>query len=375
MKSKKLFLACALTVLTSSYAAFAEEASTMCSNPLKTICTDTLTARKDREKYINGIKAEISKEAQVSAGPRIEEMKKKIKRYRIFKRFGETLKINNQEIMKAAKKRMNGIESIITNEENITLLKSYMKQAIDETNFDALTKVNFKSTVDSIIIGNFEDFLNRTGLEDNVFAHLINNPCGLDGLVDNAFATTLGKDRYVLICPGFLISSTLTADVKERLDSILQAIAHEMGHHVDSSKVTNSTYKPYLTCISENYADKFNKTKDDEKFCNTKKDDAAACKMKVTESHAGELVADAWGLKVLSIHSKTQNYSSADTDGLLTNSWSKLCGSGDEGVHPSGDFRIGTSMRTNPDINLILACDNSTINTKPACTFDGAVNF
>ena len=55
---------------------------------------------------------------------------------------------------------------------------------------------------------------------------------------------------------------------------------------------------------------------------------------------------------------------------MLTDSWVKLCGSGDEGIHPSGDFRIGTLMPTNPSINEVLACGQKEL-TAPACTFAG----
>ena len=96
--------------------------------------------------------------------------------------------------------------------------------------------------------------------------------------------------------------------------------------------------------------------------------------MKVTTTHGGELIADQWGIKVLAIHAKTQGYSVAQTDSLLTSSWANLCGTGDEGIHPTGDFRIGTLLRVNPGISDYLSCNNSGV-TKPACTLDGAINI
>ena len=85
------------------------------------------------------------------------------------------------------------------------------------------------------------------------------------------------------------------------------------------------------------------------------------------------MIADQWGIKVTSIHAKKEGYSSADSEQMLTDSWAKLCGSGDEGIHPTGDFRIGTLMRTNPNIEEILSCGTDASITKPACTFDGEV--
>ncbi|MGZ3808778.1 MAG: hypothetical protein ACXVCE_11890, partial [Bacteriovorax sp.] len=200
---------------------------------------------------------------------------------------------------------------------------------------------------------------------------MLGNACGSDGLIDNAFATTLKGDRYVLVCPGFLITLNQTASDSERFNSILHAISHEMGHHIDNSKVGNELYAPYLNCLSKNYSDSFKKSKSDEKFCKSNEKDPAKCSAKVALSHAGELIADQWGIRVTAIHVKAENYSFGETDQMLTDSWSKLCGTGDEGIHPAGDFRIGTLMRKNPGITDYLGCNQSETDLKPACTFDG----
>jgi hypothetical protein len=249
-----------------------------------------------------------------------------------------------------------------------------MNQAIDESRFDAATKTKFKEIQSTIVIGNFADFLERTNLENNFLAQLLSNACGSDGLVDNAFATTLGDQKYVLICPGFLITLSQDANPSERFNSILHAISHEMGHHIDNGKVGNEVYSPYLSCLADNYSDGFKRTEDDTKFCKKNEKDVAACNNKVVLSHAGELIADAWGIKVTEIHSRKENYSFAESDSMLVSSWNKLCGTGDEGIHPSGDFRIGTLMRVNPEISNLLACNNNTI-TRPACTLSGAMKL
>lgn len=370
---KTLVFACALTA-TLSYSAFSQESS-VCADPLKRVCTETKARRDQRDVYIEKLKGEIAAEAQKAAEPRIEEMKKKVSKLHFIKRLVQSYKIRNQEIMRAAKKRVVGIETVVTDPANVQLLKSYMKQGILESNFDNTTKVVMSGIIDQIIIGNFGDFLERTGMEDNVLAQLLNNACGSDGMVANAFATTLGSDKYVLICPGFLITMSQEPDMRERFNSILLAISHEMGHHLDNGKMGNELYKPYMSCLAENYVDKLNSTDEDKKFCKKNEKDPAACKMKVVTSHAGELIADAWGMKALHIHARKQNYSFAETDALLVSSWANLCGTGDEGIHPSGDFRIGTSLRTNPDIINYLACDNAGVSSKPACTFDGAISI
>jgi hypothetical protein len=373
MKCKTLFLACMLSTAAFSFSAMSSESS-ICTDPLKKVCTDTINIRAQRDLYVAKLKQEISVEANKNAAPRIENMKNKISKIHFIKRAIQTYKIRNQEIMKASISRIGGIETVVTNPENIAKLKKYMQLAIDQSSFDAATKEKFKAIESTVKIGNFSDFIERTNLDDNVLAQLLGNGCGSDGLVENAFATTIQNQRYVLICPGFLISMSQNSDEKDRFNSILQAVAHEMGHHIDNSNVGNELYKPYLSCLATNYSDRFKKSDDDEKFCKKKAKDANECNLKVATTHAGELIADQWGIKVTAIHAKLENLSYGETDDMLVSSWAKLCGSKDEGIHPDGDFRIGTLMRVNPDISNVLSCDNSQIK-KPACTLDGAVNL
>lgn len=367
--SKKLLVLAAIGS-TFTFATYAQDSS-VCTDPLNRICTSTRGQRLVRDQYINKLKKEIAAEANQNAAPRIDEMKKRISKLRFIKRAIESYKIRNQEIMNSAKKRIGGIEEVVTSKENIALLKSYMIQAINESLFDEATKANMRSTINSIVIGNFGDFIERANLDDSFLSQLMMNACGSDGMVANAFATTLNNDKYVLICPGFLISLSQTADMNERFNSILHAISHEMGHHIDNSKMGNEIYKPFLSCISNNYSSQFNKTADDEKFCKKNEKDPQACKDKVTISHAGELVADAWGVKVTNIHARRMNYSFAETDTMLTNSWLNLCETGDEGIHPSGDFRMQIILGRDPGFNDLMACNNASNLGKPACTLEG----
>lgn len=374
LNPKGLVLFCTLAVSAMSFSAFSQETSAICADPLKKICTDTSAQRAVRDTYIAKMKSEIAQEAKTKSDPRIAEMKNRISKLRIIKRFIESYKIRNQEIMNAAKKRVVGIETVVTSKTNVDLLKSYMNQAIDQTSYTELTKIELKSVIQSIVIGNFGDFLEKSGLEDNFLAQLLNNACGSDGLVSNAFATNLNGERYVLICPGFLITLSQTADPKERFNSILQAIAHEMGHHIDNSKVRTDIYRPFLNCVAKNYIYRLNSTEEDQKFCKKKAKSLSECHNKVVDSHAGELIADAWGIKATAIHARASGYTIAETDSLLTNTWTNLCGTSDEGIHPSGDFRMSVLMRKNPDITSYLTCNNNAgMDAKPACTLEGEI--
>lgn len=368
---KSVLAVCAVaTISLVSFQTFAAGAS-VCSDPLQRICTDTLTQRKERAAFVNNMKKEISVEATAAAAPRIEQMKKEIKPYRIFKRLFSSIRINNQEVMIAAKKRIGGFESSVINDENVSKIKQYMYGAIDGSAFDTATKTKFKDVIKTVVVGNFADFLEKSNLEDSVIAQMLGNACGSDGLIDNAFATTLKGERYVLVCPGLLISLNQEANAEEKFNSILQAISHEMGHHIDNSKVGDELYAPYLNCLAKNYSDSFNKTKEDEKFCKTNAKEPAKCNLKVATSHAGELIADQWGISVTAQHIRAQAYSVVDADKMLTSSWTPLCGSGDEGIHPKGDFRIGTLMRKNPGITSYLGCTAAETDPKPACSFAG----
>ena len=81
-----------------------------------------------------------------------------------------------------------------------------------------------------------------------------------------------------------------------------------------------------LDVIAKNNISSFNKTKDDDKFCKANEKEPAKCADKVVLSHAGELIADQWGIKVTSIHAKAENYSFGESESMLTESWAKLCG-------------------------------------------------
>lgn len=365
---KSLVAVCTLATLSSvSFNAIAAE-DNICSNPLKTVCTDTKEQRNQLNLYITNLKKEISEEASKNEIPRIAEMKKTIKPIHFIKRFLAKIRIRNQEIMNSAKRRITGFESVVTNEENINKIKKYMYQSIESSAFDSLTKEKMKGIIESVVVGNFSDFLKKSNLEDNVLVQMLGNACGSDGLVSNAFATELKGEKYVLVCPGFLISATQENE-SDRFNSVLQVLAHEMGHHIDNSKIDTSKYVPYLVCLAKNYPESFKRTKEDEKFC--KKNDETKCNVKVVLSHAGELIADQWGINVTAAHAKEEALSFENTNKMLTDSWSKLCGSGDEGIHPTGDFRIGTLMRKNPSLNEYLGCSSDQSDAKPGCSFAG----
>ncbi|MDO9183648.1 MAG: hypothetical protein Q7U04_14635 [Bacteriovorax sp.] len=375
-KRRSLMAVCTLATISSlSFTAKASSGESVCSNPIQRICTDTTAERKVKDKQILNLKNEIAAEANINAAPRIEEMKKQVKFYHVIKRFLGSVKIRNQEIMKAAKKRMGGLEEVVTNSENIGKIKNYMYQSIESSSFDSATKANFKGIIESIVVGNFSDFLEKSNLENDVIAQFFGNACGSDGLVENAFATNLDGQRYVLICPGVLINASQTTSASQRFNNILQTISHEIGHHIDNSKVGNELYAPYLNCLAKNYSSSFLKSKNDEKYCKANLKEPSKCNDQVVLSHSGEMIADQWGIRATAIHAAAESYSVMDADQMLTDTWGRYCDTpgaiSDEGIHPTGTFRIETLMRKNPSITSYLSCSSSETDSKPACSFDG----
>ena len=366
MKLKTLILAGAVSLSLFSLNAFSIE-SEVCLNPIKAICNDTKVQRAIREKHIRDIQNEIDLKATKNAAPRIAKMKKDLKK-KSFIRIGiEAVKIKNQEVKKASIAKVAGIENDITDLTNILMIKNYMRQAIDESGFNQATRMKFKKIIDSVQIGNFSDFLEKYDSDDSLLAQIA-NPCDSSGMVANAFATTLkNQEKYVLICPGFLITLSQTPNKRDQLNTILHTIAHELGHHLYISLDEDDLYRPYLSCLSRNYSQSLTRSQRDQTFCNK---NPSECGMKVTESHAKEMIADQWGIKVLAIHARTEGYSISQADSLLVNSWANICDGRGTAVHPSTAFRVNVLLRLNPEISDYLSCNNSKIK-KAACSFEG----
>ena len=351
-----------------SFSAFS--ASKVCANSLEAICDGEVAkqARNEKEKYIRALKKEISSEASKNALRKIEEMKKKNPDKKKPTQI-ETDTIIYNEIIKSAKSRMKGVETVVTNSSIIKYLKTFLKIAIDESSLNEANKHNFKRIIDSIIIGNFSDFIKRADIGENQISRL-GASCGLNGLVVNAFATIMNNQRYIMICPGMQITMHEIPNMQERINNILFVLIHEMGHHIDNSVtgIGEKPYVPFLDCIYYNYTSSLVKTYPIAEYCKTASKEL--CKAEVTLSHSGELIADLWANKVLAVYARAQQFSIAQTDKYLMSTYGHICGTKDEGIHPSGKFRIGIMLRLTPEISDYLSCDNSAVK-KPACTLEG----
>ncbi len=373
MKSKRLILICSLSSLFISINGYSKE-SKICTDPVKTICRDTMVQRTSTSEAAERLRTQIYSEARKNAKSINDKLEKKYtdswhkKDREIFRYI-----ILNQEIIKAANSKISGMEKAITNMMSSSLTKTYMKLAIDETNFNESTKKAFKKTIDSVVIGSFNDYNIRLGAKYDV-SGLIKYPCGIDAMDGNAFSTIINNQQYVLVCPRFLINFGQNRNEQERLNSALLAITHEMGHHIANSNAAETKFLPYVSCMANNYGDKFNPSYEDAVFCNKVARNKQDCRDKVTVSHASELIADQWGLQVLATYAKKNHYSIAQTEKFLRNNYIKICDLPDVGIHPSTDFRLESMMRLDPTISDQLSCNNSRIK-KPSCTFDGEVRI
>ena len=353
--------------------AFSQD-SLMCANPIKTICRDTKVQKSLMTNSVKSLKYEILKEAYENIKPIYSKLDKQYTDawYTKDKKKLQYI-VLNQEIMKSANSRIRGLELSVFSNKNISMIKSFLKLTIDESNFDQATRSTFKKTVDEVTIGSFNKINVINGVRYNL-SNFNTSYCGVDGMAKNAFSTKIDNHKYVLICPGLLISFGTNISEQERVNNILFTVIHEIGHHIHRSAPTSKAFQPYLNCLAENNANDFKNTKEDATFCKKVGINSNDCRQKVITSHSSELIADQWAIQVLANFAKRNRYSVDKTDSLLKNNYINFCDSNDEGKHPSGDFRIGTLLRVNPAISDYLSCNNSKIK-KPACTFDGPINL
>lgn len=187
--------------------------------------------------------------------------------------------------------------------------------------------------------------------------------CGWEGLGQNAFAASFTRtrggaavvDRYFIVCPGLLLSAIgAGADARSNLENLLFVVGHELSHHFDAEKMP-TFYEPYQRCL--------------EGLFGRVLPGPLAPRM-------GEISADFWGTEVLLgyLNESGQGPKSGPT-GQRERLWSlrqgvgALCGSQDDGVHPSGAFRIGSLLRHHPGIITSMRCMHP--GARPTCTLRG----
>lgn len=146
--------------------------------------------------------------------------------------------------------------------------------------------------------------------------------CGRRGLADNAFAWERRRDAVVVICPGFVIG---TLETSKRLGlprelwlaPLMATLAHELAHHFDG-QLAPQAYAFMLAFLQRSGG--------------VLKPGAPL------QGYMGEATADFWGNRVM--HSFLKSVPPIWAPLVLKGSLADLCGTEDEGIHPSGAFRI-----------------------------------
>lgn len=355
MRLAKLTIS-ALLLTASIFSVNNAHASDICHDSIKAICTDTLEQRAKSQTVLSLIKENILTEAQPQINKKTKEFLDKTPKFRWIKRITQPMRIQNQEIMKVAKVKFPEIDSFINDSETQSKIKTYMARSIDNSNFQSSVKSSMKSIISQVRMINFTDYIDLVELDESLVKNMLMNPCGSTGLEVNAFAIPIKKKDYIVICPGFIINNSFGKSKEEMFENSLFVLGHELGHHIDSNKIGAEPYANYIQCMSTNHAGKFNKSKKDQNFCDKSKTSKADCSLQVVASHAGELIGDVWGMKVINEFAKEQGFGAYESSQLLINGMNPLCGGKDVGLHPSGDFRTGVNLAINPEMNELFSC-------------------
>ncbi|MCK5072821.1 MAG: hypothetical protein KAQ98_05295 [Bacteriovoracaceae bacterium] len=369
----------AVLLMLSGFSVFAEDQATyeknlfnmfttnICHEPLKAICADTLKIREKRAKKIKLMKEEIAELAKPNIQARVAKLPNPDD-YFIFRRLFYTIYnsiqtsiIINQEVVKIAHKKYGNIDLNIMTPALEDRVKDFIYRSINESSIDESSKITFKNIIHEVELLTYGEFIEKIGMDENSIA--LQSPCGPSTLQNNAFAWTQENKKYVLVCPGWLISNGNIANEKERFHNVLMVLAHEMSHHIDSREYPKA-YSGIKNCYKKHYASDLKPQGKDRRSCRWF---PKSCPEKVVSSHLFELVADSWAFNVLDLHMKDENMGYLSGKKMIQTSMMKLCGSIDEGIHPSGDFRMEKMLTRHPGIRSNLGCSAHLGDSRPAC--------
>ncbi len=342
-------------------------ASDMCTNSHEIICKNAKAETQEQDKFLEELAKRIRKEAAPRIQARAEAALKNIAKFRLIKRALTLMRIEQQEIMRVAQESYPEINALLSDKTKHEELKSYLKTAIETTDFSTEVKAEMQRTLSAVQIISFEEYIDIFAIDESLIKNMNANACGTDGLETNAFAYRDPQKQnanYVVICPGLALQSQVQANQADPFRDIIFVVAHELGHHLDNRTFGNKVYANYLACIANDHAQELVLTKKTEKTC--KKSSITECRVANTLTHAQELISDVWGFKAVNAYRNRNGYNIVDTENLLKSNLQFLCGSLDYGVHPSGHFRLGVHLQVNQDAKEALSCQDSQLRT---CSF------
>ncbi len=320
MKTLKSTLTILIVLLTFKSA---HAAIPFCEDPLKYTCANSEESAQTRADKIEKIQNQLKTEAfnkmltmidpdikdQLSSFDDIDTLRPKKVKLNVEKIFYAQLRIAFGNYLTRNHLPVNSGNELIV--ESLHL-------AIDQSpEVDAATKAQMHAILNDTRIITFHNNVDDNSLDD---VHALYKSCD-KYFEDNAFATTLHKQKVVIICPGEVIGSIEFSNesnfaVNQKLMPLVATLGHELSHHFD--------YRYFPGA----YTDLLNELQSHQSELK-----------KPAMKYMSESSADMWGLKTAKILMekigspvlRSQMYMGALND---------LCDSEDDGVHPSDEFRI-----------------------------------
>ena len=188
--------------------------------------------------------------------------------------------------------------------------------------------------------------------------------CGPDGLAVSAFALPIETRKYLVVCPGLLLSAWGEGrNDLYNLYNLIMVLGHEWGHHFDS-KWFPLVYARYRSCLVASYSDGLSDPGP------TSASIAEQLPQRVAErkvdSHLREITADYWGTQAL-LEYVNSIWGPLDFLGrldLLRQAYGALCWSPDASGHPTGSYRVGVLLPNAPGVSRAMGCKAG----RPVCT-------
>ena len=231
----------------------------------------------------------------------------------------------------------------------------------------------------------FAELLGRTDSwsdEEQDLAHAFSEVCG-SGLEINAFLYRRGTQAswnlrawgwdlrstdFLVICPGRLLEHDLKDSRSTfRIRALLARLfGHELAHAIDAG-VDPAGYQRYQACMAGLASSETLRTRSGDSS-----DEANWTPAMRVDSHAEEMVADQWGLRILGRMLQSGELGASFEQRLdsLQVSLGRFCGRlRDNGIHPSGKYRIETLAGSEPVIRRAMGCSRKDAPDEGACAW------
>lgn len=299
--------------------------SDFCRNPLAFTCKAQSENEQTRQESINQIEESLKTNAfkdtlrdlqtidpalQLNEYGDIDSITPKKRRSKIQKIFYSNVRVHFAQYLK---------ENLMPADIGFGRIKDELSKLVtSDQSIPADTKNEIQATLSATQLISLNSEMNEDSMESILQVY---KRCSKNNFEDNAFATEIKSKKVVIVCPGEIIGSvefikSHKLNPKYSYVPLMMTLGHELSHHFDY-RYYPDLYKGILSDLSA-HQDQLSQA---------------------PENFMSEVVADSWGLKatrkILESSANLPVYST-----LLAGTMSDLCGTEDDGVHPSGDFRI-----------------------------------